>query len=97
MLFQNAIRNSKLRKFIEVPAQKVAVHSSLESYALHGIYTVNMRELNDIMSRQDQYLNKITRNLASIKFSDLEINEEFCSTIPRARRELSLLNRYRTP
>nr|XP_002123303.2 ankyrin repeat domain-containing protein 27-like isoform X2 [Ciona intestinalis] len=96
-MVQNVIKDSKLKKYIEVPSQQTALYSSLESYILHGTYVVNMRELNDIMSVQDEQLNKITRNLSSVKYDDLEIKEELCTGIPRARRELSMMNRFRTP
>ena len=47
--------------------------------------------------KQDAAMNKITRNLSELQVRDVGVRADFTANVPRARRELSTLNQYRTP
>ena len=46
---------------------------------------------------QDAAMNKTTRNLSELQVRDVGVRADFTANVPRARRELSTLNHYRTP
>nr|CAB3221772.1 ankyrin repeat domain-containing protein 27-like [Phallusia mammillata] len=95
--YQLLRKDFKLKKFCDVPAQNEEFQTTLENYVQHDVHDSIMGKLRDLLSFQDFHFNKITRNLLSIGRVDLEIQEQFWIGVPRARRELSLLNHFHTP
>ncbi|XP_076809089.1 ankyrin repeat domain-containing protein 27-like [Clavelina lepadiformis] len=97
MCLQIILRDHKLKKLSEQNSQKEAIKSSIEAYVLDGVHKSLIHSLNNIMAFQDASMNRITRNLSSITLAELSIKEQFWPQIPRARRELSLINRHHIP
>ena len=64
---------------------------------MHGVYRKLFKNVTTCLSTKDAKLNKITRNLEDLQLKDLGVRLELGENIPRARRELSNLNRYSTP
>uniref|UniRef100_A0A4W3J2M3 Ankyrin repeat domain 27 n=1 Tax=Callorhinchus milii TaxID=7868 RepID=A0A4W3J2M3_CALMI len=69
----------------------------LQMYVLHGIHDQIFKSVGTIEASQDAAFNKTTRGLQDLQLKDLGIKSEFSINIPRAKRELSQLNRCTSP
>ncbi|CAG5132154.1 unnamed protein product, partial [Candidula unifasciata] len=67
------------------------------TYLMNAVHKHLFRVITTTMAGQDAEINKITRNLVHLQFSDLGIRKIFSQNIPAAKKELNLLNRYSTP
>ncbi|XP_006817407.1 ankyrin repeat domain-containing protein 27-like [Saccoglossus kowalevskii] len=70
---------------------------AMETYVMNGVFKKVFKAVSTYVAREDAELNKITRNLAELQLKDLGIRPQFTQNVPRARRELSFLNKFCTP
>ncbi|XP_048577160.1 ankyrin repeat domain-containing protein 27 [Nematostella vectensis] len=95
---QAALKNWQLRKLAKSNKSYLDnVKLAIETYVMHGLHSQLMKGISAIFGNEDAALNKTTRNLAEIQIRDLEIKPELCQNLPRARRILSLLNKFTSP
>ncbi|XP_022107290.1 ankyrin repeat domain-containing protein 27-like [Acanthaster planci] len=95
---QIALKDSVLRKTVrQHHGHMDNLKTSMETYILHGVYGKVFKAISSFLASQDAALNKITRNLSELQVRDVGVRPEFTANVPRARRELSTLNQYRTP
>ncbi|XP_038068154.1 ankyrin repeat domain-containing protein 27-like [Patiria miniata] len=98
MAMQIALRDSVLRKTVrQHHGHMDNLKTSMETYILHGVYGKVFKAISSFLASQDAALNKTTRNLSELQVRDVGVRPEFTANVPRARRELSTLNQYRTP
>lgn len=69
---------------------------AVESYVHHGIYNKLIKDISTCTANEDARLNKIIRNLSDIQLRDLDIKNELYEVLPRAKFELSRIDRYST-
>ncbi|CAH1779792.1 unnamed protein product [Owenia fusiformis] len=74
-----------------------SLKTAVETYVMHGIYKKLFKSVRACLAANDSQLNKITRNLSELQLRDLGVRSEFCHNVPKARRELSSINKYTTP
>uniref|UniRef100_A0A8C8IXP0 VPS9 domain-containing protein n=1 Tax=Oncorhynchus tshawytscha TaxID=74940 RepID=A0A8C8IXP0_ONCTS len=66
-------------------------------YIHHGIHDFIFNFVGTLEASQDSAFNKTTRGLQDLRQKDFGVKSEFSINIPRAKRELSQLNRCTSP
>ncbi|KAL4642171.1 ankyrin repeat domain-containing protein 27-like isoform X1 [Arapaima gigas] len=94
---QCLLRDSRLKVLAKQEWQMSLLKQAVEMYIHHGIHDFIFKYVGSIEASQDAAFNKITRSLQHLQQKDLGIKSEFCFNIPRAKRELSQLNRCTSP
>ncbi|XP_071785110.1 ankyrin repeat domain-containing protein 27-like [Asterias amurensis] len=98
MAMQIALKDTVLRKTVrQHHGHMDNLKTSMETYILHGVYNKVFKAIGSFLASQDAALNKTTRNLSELQVRDVGVRPEFTANVPRARRELSTINQYRTP
>ncbi|XP_059392673.1 ankyrin repeat domain-containing protein 27 isoform X2 [Carassius carassius] len=93
---QLLLRDSRLilaRQEIQMTLLKQAV----EMYIHHGIHDLLFSYVGSLEASRDAAFNKTTRSLQDLQQKELGVKSEFSINIPRAKRELSLLNSCTSP
>ncbi|XP_072013004.1 ankyrin repeat domain-containing protein 27-like [Amphiura filiformis] len=70
---------------------------AMETYVMHEAYPKVFNAISHFLAKKDAAMNKTTRNLSDLQVRDVGVRADFTANVPRARRELSTLNQYRTP
>uniref|UniRef100_A0A4W3JCL7 Ankyrin repeat domain 27 n=1 Tax=Callorhinchus milii TaxID=7868 RepID=A0A4W3JCL7_CALMI len=94
---QYLLRDSRLKIVAKQEMQMALLKQAVEMYVLHGIHDQIFKSVGTIEASQDAAFNKTTRGLQDLQLKDLGIKSEFSINIPRAKRELSQLNRCTSP
>uniref|UniRef100_A0A8C9TYN7 Ankyrin repeat domain 27 n=1 Tax=Scleropages formosus TaxID=113540 RepID=A0A8C9TYN7_SCLFO len=94
---QCLLRDSRLKVLAKQEWQMSLLKQAVEMYIHHGIHDFIFKYVGSIEASQDGAFNKITRSLQHLQQKDLSVKSEFCFNIPRAKRELSQLNRCTSP
>ncbi|KAK2560726.1 Ankyrin repeat domain-containing protein 27 [Acropora cervicornis] len=69
----------------------------LMTYVMDKLHDQLFKGISSIVGKEDVLLNKTTRNLADIQVKDLGVKEQLCPNLPRGKRALSSLNKYKSP
>ncbi|KAJ8248976.1 hypothetical protein GJAV_G00229810 [Gymnothorax javanicus] len=94
---QCLLRDSRLKVLAKQELQMALLKQAVEMYIHHGIHEYIFKYVGTIEASQDAAFNKITRSLQDLQQKDLGVKSEFSINIPRAKRELSQLNRCASP
>ncbi|XP_066570143.1 ankyrin repeat domain-containing protein 27 isoform X2 [Amia ocellicauda] len=94
---QCLLRDSRLKVLAKQDLQMTLLKQAVEMYIHHGIHDLIFKYVGTIEASQDAAFNKTTRSLQDIQQKDLGIKSELSFNIPRAKRELSQLNRCTSP
>ncbi|XP_041047967.1 ankyrin repeat domain-containing protein 27 isoform X1 [Carcharodon carcharias] len=94
---QYLLRDSRMKILIKQEMQMALLKQAVEMYVLHGIHDQIFKSVGTIEASQDAAFNKTTRGLQDLQLKDLGIKSQFSINIPRAKRELSQLNRCTSP
>ncbi|PIK56196.1 putative ankyrin repeat domain-containing protein 27 [Apostichopus japonicus] len=95
---QIALKDSVLRKLVrQNKGHMENLKVAMETYVMNEVSSKVLKQLIQLMASEDSKLNKTTRNLSDLQVRDLQVRQEFAVNLPRARRELSMLNQYSTP
>ncbi|XP_036391528.1 ankyrin repeat domain-containing protein 27 isoform X1 [Megalops cyprinoides] len=94
---QCLLRDSRLKVLAKQELQMTLLKQAVEMYIHHGIHDFLFKYVGTIEASQDATFNKITRSLQDLQQKDLGVKSEFSINIPRAKRELSQLNRCTSP
>ncbi|RXM35953.1 Ankyrin repeat domain-containing protein 27 [Acipenser ruthenus] len=94
---QCLLRDSRLKVLAKQELQMNLIKQSVEMYIHHGIYDLIFKYIGTIEASQDAAFNKTTRSLHDLQQKELGVKSEFSINIPRAKRELSQLNRCTSP
>ncbi|XP_064168093.1 ankyrin repeat domain-containing protein 27 [Anguilla rostrata] len=94
---QCLLRDSRLKVLAKQELQMALLKQAVEMYIHHGIHDYIFKYVGTIEASQDAAFNKITRSLQDLQQKDLGVKSEFSINIPRAKRELSQLNRCASP
>ncbi|PIK49120.1 putative ankyrin repeat domain-containing protein 27 [Apostichopus japonicus] len=95
---QIALKDSVLRKLVRQNKSHMEnLKVAMETYVMNEVSSKVLKQLIQLMASEDSKLNKTTRNLSDLQVRDLQVRQEFAVNLPRARRELSILNQYSTP
>ncbi|XP_061078133.1 ankyrin repeat domain-containing protein 27 [Conger conger] len=94
---QCLLRDSRLKVLAKQELQMALLKQAVEMYIHHGIHDYIFKHVGTIEASQDAAFNKITRSLQDLQQKDLGVKSEFSINIPRAKRELSQLNRCASP
>ncbi|OXB84009.1 UNVERIFIED_CONTAM: hypothetical protein H355_015520 [Colinus virginianus] len=90
-----------LRHYIKMLAkqeeQMNLIKQAVEMYIHHAIYDLVFKYVGTIEASEDAAFNKITRSLQDLQQKDMGVKPEFSFNIPRAKRELSQLNKCTSP
>ncbi|KAI6658522.1 Ankyrin repeat domain-containing protein 27-like [Oopsacas minuta] len=85
------------RKYCEDKSYIDILRLAVENVVYFEIYPKLFKVVCGLVSKEDGELNKVTRNLAHIEATDLEIKSQFCFNFPKAKRELAKMTSLRTP
>ncbi|KAK1162097.1 ankyrin repeat domain-containing protein 27-like isoform X1 [Acipenser oxyrinchus oxyrinchus] len=94
---QCLLRDSRLKVLAKQELQMNLIKQSVEMYIHHGIYDLIFKYIGTIEASQDAAFNKTARSLHDLQQKELGVKSEFSINIPRAKRELSQLNRCTSP
>ncbi|MGH0147398.1 UNVERIFIED_CONTAM: hypothetical protein FKN15_059806 [Acipenser sinensis] len=94
---QCLLRDSRLKVLAKQELQMNLIKQSVEMYIHHGIYDLIFKYIGTIEASQDAAFNKTTRSLHDLQQKELGVKSEFSINIPRAKCELSQLNRCTSP
>uniref|UniRef100_H9GCQ0 Ankyrin repeat domain 27 n=1 Tax=Anolis carolinensis TaxID=28377 RepID=H9GCQ0_ANOCA len=94
---QQLLRDSHLRMLAKQESQMNLMKQAVEMYIHHALYDVIFKYVGTIEASEDAAFNKVTRSLQDLQQKDLGIKPEFSFNIPRAKRELSQLNKCTSP
>ncbi|XP_070575529.1 ankyrin repeat domain-containing protein 27-like isoform X2 [Ptychodera flava] len=95
---QTALKDSYHRKAVKTNRNFMDnLKVAMETYVMNDVFKKVFKAVSTFYAREDANLNKITRNLGELQLKDLGIRAQFTQNVPRARRELSSLNKYTTP
>ncbi|XP_029464279.1 ankyrin repeat domain-containing protein 27 isoform X2 [Rhinatrema bivittatum] len=94
---QLLLRDSHLKIIAKQEPQMNLIKQAVEMYIHHGIHDLIFKYVGTIEASEDAAFNKITRSLQDIQQKDIGVKPEFSFNIPRAKRELSQLNRCTSP
>ncbi|KAL2093046.1 hypothetical protein ACEWY4_010358 [Coilia grayii] len=94
---QCLLRDSRLKVLAKQELQMTLLKQAVEMYIHHGIHEFVFNYVGSLEASQDAAFNKTTRGLQDVQQKDLGIKSEFSINIPRAKRELSQLNRCTSP
>ncbi|XP_069491549.1 ankyrin repeat domain-containing protein 27 isoform X2 [Ambystoma mexicanum] len=94
---QHLLRDSQWRMIAKQDAQMNQIKQAVEMYVHHGIHDLIFKCVGTIEASEDAAFNKITRGLQDLQQKDIGVKPEFSVNIPRAKRELSQLNKCTSP
>uniref|UniRef100_A0A4W5NA48 Ankyrin repeat domain 27 n=1 Tax=Hucho hucho TaxID=62062 RepID=A0A4W5NA48_9TELE len=94
---QCLLRDSRLKLLVKQELQMTLLKQAVEMYIHHGIHDFIFNFVGTLEASQDSAFNKTTRGLQDLQQKDLGVKSEFSINIPRAKRELSQLNRCTSP
>ncbi|XP_028970971.2 ankyrin repeat domain-containing protein 27 isoform X3 [Esox lucius] len=94
---QCLLRDSRLKVLAKQELQMTLLKQAVEMYIHHGIHDLIFNFVGSLEASQDAAFNKTTRGLQDLQQKDLGVKSEFSINIPRAKRELSQLNRCTSP
>lgn len=94
---QTLLRDSRLKTLVKQELQMNLLKQAVEIYVHHCIYDILFKYVGTIEASEDAAFNKITRSVQDLQQKDLGVKSDFCINIPRAKRELSQLNRCTSP
>ncbi|XP_031421001.1 ankyrin repeat domain-containing protein 27 [Clupea harengus] len=94
---QCLLRDSRLKVLAKQELQMTLLKQAVEMYIHHGIHEFIFNYVGSLEASQDAAFNKTTRGLQDLQQKDLGIKSDFSINIPRAKRELSQLNRCTSP
>ncbi|XP_042336801.1 ankyrin repeat domain-containing protein 27 isoform X2 [Sceloporus undulatus] len=94
---QQLLRDSHLRMLAKQESQMNLMKQAVDIYIHHALYDLIFKYVGTIEASEDAAFNKITRSLQDLQQKDLGIKPEFSFNIPRAKRELSQLNKCTSP
>ncbi|XP_041124170.1 ankyrin repeat domain-containing protein 27 isoform X2 [Polyodon spathula] len=94
---QCLLRDSRLKVLVKQELQMNLIKQSVEMYIHHGIYDLIFKYIGTIEASQDAAFNKTTRSLQDVQQKELGVKSEYSISIPRAKCELSQLNRCTSP
>ncbi|KAL4630238.1 ankyrin repeat domain-containing protein 27-like [Arapaima gigas] len=89
--------SSRLRALAKQELQMTLLKQAVEIYIHNEIHDFIFQYVGTIKASQDAIFNKTTRSLQDLQQKDLGIKSEFSTNVPRAKRELSQLNRCKSP
>uniref|UniRef100_A0A8C3LZ42 Ankyrin repeat domain 27 n=1 Tax=Chrysolophus pictus TaxID=9089 RepID=A0A8C3LZ42_CHRPC len=94
---QHLLRDSHLKLLAKQEEQMNLIKQAVEMYVHHAIYDLVFKYVGTIEASEDAAFNKITRSLQDLQQKDIGVKPEFSFNIPRAKRELSQLNKCTSP
>ncbi|XP_031411290.1 ankyrin repeat domain-containing protein 27 isoform X2 [Meleagris gallopavo] len=94
---QHLLRDSHLKMLAKQEEQMNLIKQAVEMYVHHAIYDLVFKYVGTIEASEDAAFNKITRSLQDLQQKDIGVKPEFSFNIPRAKRELSQLNKCTSP
>uniref|UniRef100_A0A8C7P6M1 VPS9 domain-containing protein n=1 Tax=Oncorhynchus mykiss TaxID=8022 RepID=A0A8C7P6M1_ONCMY len=94
---QCLLRDSRLKLLVKQELQMTLLKQAVEMYIHHGIHDFIFNFVGTLEASQDSAFNKTTRGLQDLQQKDFGVKSEFSINIPRAKRELSQLNRCTSP
>nr|XP_054769582.1 ankyrin repeat domain-containing protein 27-like [Lytechinus pictus] len=94
---QIALKDVVLRTMQKNAGHMDNLKIAMETYIMNGIYTKVFKAVSQFYAVEDANLNKITRNLSELQVKDVGVRLEFTTNVPRARREMSTINKFSTP
>ncbi|KAK3526640.1 hypothetical protein QTP70_030848 [Hemibagrus guttatus] len=94
---QCLLRDSRLKVLTKQELQMTLLKQAVEMYIHNGIHDLLFSYVGTLEATQDAAFNKTTRGLQELQQKDLGVKSEFSINIPRAKRELSQLNRCSSP
>ncbi|XP_071507715.1 ankyrin repeat domain-containing protein 27-like [Diadema antillarum] len=94
---QIALKDVVLRTMQKHAGHMDNLKIAMETYIMNAVYTKVFKAVSQFYAAEDANLNKITRNLSELQVKDVGVRAEFTTNVPRARRELSTLNKFSTP
>ncbi|KAM6057794.1 ankyrin repeat domain-containing protein 27 isoform 2-T2 [Chlamydotis macqueenii] len=94
---QHLLRDSHLKMLAKQEEQMNLIKQAVEMYIHHAIYDLVFKYVGTIEASEDAAFNKITRSLQDLQQKDIGVKPEFSFNIPRAKRELSQLNKCTSP
>ncbi|XP_053335581.1 ankyrin repeat domain-containing protein 27 isoform X1 [Clarias gariepinus] len=94
---QCLLRDSRLKVLTKQELQMTLLKQAVEMYIHDCIHDLLFRYVGTLEATQDAAFNKTTRGLQELQQKDLGVKSEFSINIPRAKRELSQLNRCSSP
>uniref|UniRef100_A0A8C8MCY1 VPS9 domain-containing protein n=1 Tax=Oncorhynchus tshawytscha TaxID=74940 RepID=A0A8C8MCY1_ONCTS len=94
---QCLLRDSRLKLLVKQELQMTLLKQAVEMYIHHGIHDFIFNFVGTLEASQDSAFNKTTRGLQDLRQKDFGVKSEFSINIPRAKRELSQLNRCTSP
>ncbi|XP_077373965.1 ankyrin repeat domain-containing protein 27 isoform X2 [Festucalex cinctus] len=77
--------------------QMTLLKEAVEVYVHHGIHSLIFNLVGTLEASQDAAFNKMTRSLHELQHKDVGVKAHFSVNLPRAKRELSQLNRQTSP
>ncbi|XP_060742510.1 ankyrin repeat domain-containing protein 27 isoform X1 [Tachysurus vachellii] len=94
---QCLLRDSRLKVLTKQELQMTLLKQAVEMYIHNGIHDLLFSYVGTLEATQDAAFNKTARGLQELQQKDLGVKSEFSINIPRAKRELSQLNRCSSP
>uniref|UniRef100_A0A8C7JIT7 Ankyrin repeat domain 27 n=1 Tax=Oncorhynchus kisutch TaxID=8019 RepID=A0A8C7JIT7_ONCKI len=94
---QCLLKDSRLKLLVKQELQMTLLKQAVEMYIHHGIHDFIFNFVGTLEASQDSAFNKTTRGLQDLQQKDFGVKSEFSINIPRAKRELSQLNRCTSP
>ncbi|XP_055582584.1 ankyrin repeat domain-containing protein 27 isoform X1 [Falco cherrug] len=94
---QHLLRDSHLKMLAKQEEQMNLIKQAVEMYIHHAIYDLVFKYVGTIEASEDAAFNKITRSLQDLQQKDIGVKPEFSFNIPRAKRELGVLNKCTSP
>ncbi|XP_017341418.1 ankyrin repeat domain-containing protein 27 isoform X2 [Ictalurus punctatus] len=94
---QCLLRDSRLKVLTKQELQMTLLKQAVEMYIHNDIHDLLFSYVGTLEATQDAAFNKTTRGLQELQQKDLGVKSDFSINIPRAKRELSQLNRCSSP
>uniref|UniRef100_A0A672UP47 Ankyrin repeat domain 27 n=1 Tax=Strigops habroptila TaxID=2489341 RepID=A0A672UP47_STRHB len=94
---QHLLRDLHLKMLAKQEEQMNLIKQAVEMYIHHAIYDLVFKYVGTIEASEDAAFNKITRSLQDLQQKDIGVKPEFSFNIPRAKRQLSQLNKCTSP
>ncbi|XP_065178803.1 ankyrin repeat domain-containing protein 27-like [Sycon ciliatum] len=95
---QTVLKDGSVRKLSrQNQAYMANIKLAVETYVMETLHNKIFPASCALAAKDDAALNKKTRNLQETSATDFGLESSQCAGIPKARRELSSLNKYSTP
>uniref|UniRef100_A0A8C6K2T2 Uncharacterized protein n=1 Tax=Melopsittacus undulatus TaxID=13146 RepID=A0A8C6K2T2_MELUD len=94
---QHLLRDSHLKMLAKQEEQMNLIKQAVEMYIHHAIYNLVFKYVGTLEASEDAAFNKITRSFQDLQQKDIGVKPEFSFNIPRAKQELSQLNKCTSP